>query len=281
MLANTGWFSDGIRFIASVPGIAMLFAAGSIAAALVYGLVLMRRARGAAALRNRLHSLLPDVPVLGSIAPIPAAKLTAALGGVVQDQTLATSLAAVHERLQQPSRTPGKVVLVTSATAGEGKSTFALNFAAELAKRARVMLVDADLRHPAVSRRLNLPRYDAGLTELVSCDAPYRSCLALTRMPNLHAIRSGSLPGDPTTLLRNPRLATTVRLSERYYDHIVIDSPAAGTHPDASILAGLVDTVIFVIDSRQRRLGEIVKAVQLLKQVNASIGGFVLNRLTD
>ena len=230
-----------------------------------------------AALRNKLRVLAPDVPVLGTLPRLPAAQIDAALGGVIQAEPFATGMAGVTQGLLQRPSSPHKTVLVTSAAAGEGKSTLALNLAVGLAQRSRVLLIDADLRNPALSRRLNLPRYDAGLSELVSCDAPYRSCLALTGMANLHAIRSGSLPADPAALLRAPRLAMTLQLSARYYEHIVIDSPALAVYPDAVILAQLVDTVVIVIDARQRRFDRIRNAVKLLKQVNAPVAGFVLN----
>lgn len=230
---------------------------------------------------NRVASQLPDVPLLGRIPALPDKRMRAAPGGIVQHPRYVQCMRSVGTQFTADTSRANAVILVTSVSDGEGKTSIALNLAAALARESRVMLVDGDLREAALSRLLALPRYDAGLTELVARTAPYRSCLALTGIPNLHAIRTGSLPRDPGDVLKSMRFENTVQLSKRYYDHIIIDSPPLEEHLDALILAAHADAVVLVADARAGQFSRIRAAVDKLKHVNARCAGIVFNRVNS
>jgi polysaccharide biosynthesis transport protein len=228
---------------------------------------------------TRLATQLQDLPMLGQIPALAEKRMAAAAGGVVQEPRYCDAMRAVAARFAQDTSRSNSIIVVTSVSAGEGKTSVALNLAAALARSERVMLVDADLREASLSRLLGIPRYDAGLCELIERSAPFRACLALTGIPHLHAIRTGSLPANPLNVLGSTRFEKTLRLSTRYYDRIVIDSPPLDAAPDAGILAGFADTVVMVADARAGKFTKIRAEVDKLKRVNARCAGIVFNRV--
>lgn len=243
-------------------------------------LVYLRSAQRSDRLNStRVESLLPDAPVLGQIPALTEKRMAAAAGGVVQEPRYADAMRAVAARFAQDTSRSNSIILVTSVSPQEGKTSVALNLAAALAREGPVMLVDADLREASLSRLLALPRYDAGLTELIERSAPYRSCLALTGIANLHVIRTGSLPTEPHDILTSTRFEKTLRLSTRFYHRIVIDSPPLDAFPDAGILAAFVDAVLLVADARRGEFTKIRAELDKLKRVNARCAGIVFNRV--
>mgnify|MGYP001824435384 FL=1 len=235
---------------------------------------------------DRLHSTtvathLPDAPILGRIPALPDKRIDAAPGGIVQEPGYVDAVREAAAKFSQDSSRANSIILVSSVSPGEGKTSFALNLAVALSRGSRVMLIDADLREAGLSRLVALPRYDAGLSELIERNAPYRSCLALTSIPDLHIIRTGSLPGNVLGLLKSVRFENTLRLSRRYYDHIVIDSPALEAHTDAAVLAAHADAVVLVADARAGQFGRIREELNKLKQVNARCAGIVFNRMNS
>jgi succinoglycan biosynthesis transport protein ExoP len=224
---------------------------------------------------------LPDAPVLGRIPTVPEKRIDAAPGGIVQEPRYVQAVRDAAAAFSQDTSRANSVILVSSVSPGEGKTSFALNLAVALAQGSRVMLIDADLREAGLSRLVALPRYDAGLSELIERNAPYRSCLALTGIPNLHIIRTGSLPSNVLGLLKSSRFENTLRLSRRYYDHIVIDSPSLEAYTDAAVLASHADAVVLVADARAGQFGRIREELNKLKQVNARCAGIVFNRINS
>lgn len=262
-----------------VPALRPAGVAAAIGATLAIGFAVgwLRRRRTGALSDARLGSELPDLPVLARIPQIADHEMRESAGGIVDREPYMRALGELGARLHSEAFQDPSVILVASASDGEGKTALALNLAAWLARSARVMLVDGDLRSAGLSRRLGLPRYDAGLNELISHSAPYRSCLAQTGLRNLHVIRSGTLPRRPEQVLQSSRMAQTLELAKRYYNHIVIDSPSMNGHADAMVLARHADAVVLVADAKAGQIGAISRAAELLKSVNANILGIVIN----
>jgi capsular exopolysaccharide synthesis family protein len=251
-----------------------------IVAMLGCAVIYLRSARRSDRLNStRLASQLSDVPMLGRIPALAERRMAASAGGIVQEPHYCRAMRAVAAGFAQDTSRSNAVILVTSISAGEGTTSVALNLAAALARDERVMLVDADLREASLSRLLALPRYDAGLCELIERSAPFRSCLALTGIPNLHVIRTGSLPRNAPELLTSTRFERTMQLSTRYYTRIVIDSPPLDAFPDAGILAAFADAVVLVADARAGQFTKIRAEIDKLKRVNARCAGIVFNRV--
>ena len=173
-----------------------------------------------------------------------------------------------------------QVLLVTSANAGEGKSTTAANLAAAIAETGKkVVLVDADLRRPSLHRAFGLENH-TGLTTALLKDtpglgdvfrpAPYASLLLMT---------SGPLPPNPAELLDWEGFDALLERLKRDVDLVVLDSPPVLVVADARILAAKADATILVIDSGRTRAGAVRKALQALTTANATVLGVVLNKV--
>jgi capsular exopolysaccharide synthesis family protein len=200
-------------------------------------------------------------------------------------RTLRTNLSFVA--LDRPLR----VIVVTSALPGEGKTTIAINLATSLARSGqRALLVDADLRHPTIHERLGLEnRTGLSLCLLgVEKDAPIAQVLDV---PNLAVLTSGPTPPNPAELLGADRmrhfLGTLVAGQQGHgdtgaaLDVVVVDAPPAAAYVDAAVLAGQADGTILVVDSAKAREGPVLRAKDALAKVQARIIGIVLNRAAN
>jgi capsular exopolysaccharide synthesis family protein len=173
-----------------------------------------------------------------------------------------------------------RIVTVTSAQALEGKTTTACNLALVLAfGGSRVLLIDADLRRPAVHKTLGLPN-TVGLSHLLTGQARVREAIQRTNDPNLCVITSGRTPANPSELLVSERMKQlVVNLKQGPFDWVVIDTPPVLAVTDPVVLTPLVDGVTFVIGSEMTRRGVAERAVQMLMAGRPKVIGAILNRV--
>jgi len=172
-------------------------------------------------------------------------------------------------------QTGGRVLLVTSAAGGEGKSLTALNLAIALSSsvEGRVLLVDCDLRRPQVHERLGLK--DApGFSDLLAL--PDRDAGSfVSKVGNLYVMPGGTQLGDPAGLFSSRRIQTLLAHLKKEYQLIVLDSPPIVPIADSHALAALADGVMIVIRARQTRRELLQRAIESLGATN--ILGVVLN----
>lgn len=150
-------------------------------------------------------------------------------------------------------------LLITSANAGEGKTTVALNLAlAEVsAANTKVVLIEADLRRPALAERLGI-KPEPGLAEVLSRNAPLKTALREVRIPRAHGqngngatemlavIPAGGLPPNPTQLLGSRTMVDLLSTLAERFDLIIIDSSPISAVPDAIPLMRLVSGAVIV-----------------------------------
>jgi capsular exopolysaccharide synthesis family protein len=153
------------------------------------------------------------------------------------------------------------VLAVTSPIVGDGKTTTAVNLAGVLAHRpeARVILIDSDLRCPAVGRALGLPADDAGFVDvMLDPDLPLTRVAKRLDRFNLSVLTRGRATEDPFELLRTPRAAAVIEAARRHYEYIVLDTSPLLLVPDTRILEGIVDGYLLVVAAHRtpRRLVE-------------------------
>jgi capsular exopolysaccharide synthesis family protein len=173
-----------------------------------------------------------------------------------------------------------RVIAVTSAVAADGKTLTSLNLAGTLArpKNARVLLIDADLRQPAVARRLALaPAPDKGL--LAAVEAPTRSLLDFVQPidgTNLSVLATPASHADPYELLSGAGFRRRLEEARAIYDFVIVDTPPVIPVSDTGLLRRAVDGFLVVVAARstpRRLLGE---ALSLLEP--RSVIGLVYNR---
>jgi succinoglycan biosynthesis transport protein ExoP len=141
---------------------------------------------------------------------------------------------------------PPQVLLVSSASPGEGKSTLALNLAASLSQyEKKVLLVEADMRRPVLRKRLGLPG-TGGLSVLLSDRESENSILAVPDNPDLYLLPGGPTPPYPAELLGSPRMHTLMEEWRTEYDFIVVDSPPVLPVTDAQLLEEMADATVLL-----------------------------------
>jgi capsular exopolysaccharide synthesis family protein len=173
-----------------------------------------------------------------------------------------------------------QVIAVTSPAAGEGKTLTAINLAGALARGgddARVLLIDADLRRPAVARQLAIDECSQGLTEAVeSAAATLDSVTQRLKHFNLSIIPAGTRKGAVHHVLRSPRLDVVLAEARRRYDFVVLDTPPLLPVFDSALLANAVDGVLMVVAANQTPRKLLGEALNMLDP--AKVLGIVFNR---
>ena len=146
------------------------------------------------------------------------------------------------------------VVAVTSAAAGEGKTTTAINLAATLAQTpgARVLLVDADLRRPCVASSLGLPQSSSpGLAGAVLHERLDLAMVVRTTPFNLSVLPAGPSLTNAYQILESPRFGRLLDEARASYDHVILDTPPLLVVPDCRLLSQWVDGFIIVVAARR------------------------------
>ena len=144
------------------------------------------------------------------------------------------------------------------------------------------MLVDADLRRPHLQRIFGLGN-DTGLTTWVSevaraaGDSAVPVPLQDTQVPNLKVLTSGPVPPNPAEILASQRMAELLSMLREKAEYVLIDTPPIIAVTDAAVLASRVDGVLLVVNAGKTRRDLAVKARDMLRQVNATLLGVVLN----
>jgi capsular exopolysaccharide synthesis family protein len=176
-------------------------------------------------------------------------------------------------------RTP-QLVIVTSPTPDDGKSTSTANLAASLAQqKLRVLVIDADMRRGALHRTLGGIRHP-GLSEFLTgregVDRIVQQ-LAFDGVGRIDLISTGTMPPNPAELLGSPRIHDLFEHLEPRYDMILIDTPPVNIVSDVMVLATHVDGVLLVTRGGKTDRGAIRFALEQLASVRARVLGTVLN----
>jgi capsular exopolysaccharide synthesis family protein len=168
------------------------------------------------------------------------------------------------------SGAPPKVVLVTSAVQGEGKSTLSKSLAVLVAKQGRrVLLVEADLRRPQMHEYTGMTG-TGGLSVALSTQEDGENglgaSLSLNEVATLTLLPAGPIPPDPAELLDSARMRCLVQAWREQFDLVILDGPPALPVTDALALAGMADTTILVARSGLTARSSLRRACQLLEQ---------------
>jgi len=170
-----------------------------------------------------------------------------------------------------------KSVLVTSACPGEGKSTLALSLAMANAEQGkRTLLIDGDLRQPAIERMVRLDP-DTGLASVLAQTIPWRKATrAVSARPNLFVLGSG-LPLPAALALIGPQMRGILAQTTKEFDLVVLDSPPLLGCAETLELAAATDVTVLAVRSGHTPMKAVGAAVETLRRVNVPIAGIVLN----
>jgi len=169
------------------------------------------------------------------------------------------------------------MLLVTSPSPGDGKTTMASNLAIAIAQSGRrVLLIDADTRKPMMHKIFNLSD-EVGLSSVLLGEAKLDQAIQKVAAPNLEVLPCGPLPPNPSEILNSQGFLDLVNSLCLQYDQIVIDSPPVEPVTDARILAASCDTTVLVLRAEKstRRLS--AHARDALIGVGANLLGVIVN----
>lgn len=175
---------------------------------------------------------------------------------------------------------PLKSIAVTSARRGDGKTTAAISLAAVTAMQPgrRVLLIDCDLRSPAVGASLGL-RVDAGLAEVLSGSASLEQAVCRADGADLDVLAVRSIPQNPSELLASSAMAELIAHASASYDRVVLDLPPTLGLPDAKTTSGLCDGVVFLVRADHTQAPDVEAAVEIIGR--SRIVGLVMNGGAD
>lgn len=143
---------------------------------------------------------------------------------------------------------PGSVLLLTSASPGEGKSLVAVNLAVSLAQDGRkTLLVGADMRRPMLDRVFGDTPDLPGLAEVLKGGTRWQDALCRDRIANLDILHSGRVPANPSELLGSAGFPDLLREARGLYQHVLVDAPPMLGISDALVMLPQADGVLFVV----------------------------------
>jgi polysaccharide biosynthesis transport protein len=235
------------------------------------------------------RSLLPGYPVLGQIPVFDQLQKLPKLGqsgprnpGQLVLTGMTSGMAGESFRMLQTNLQflnaddSLKVVVVSSAQSGEGKSTVAANLAlavAELGKK--VLLVDADMRKPSQHLIWRQGNYE-GLSNVLSGQCDQKEATTEVQ-PNLFLMTAGVVPPNPVVLIDSVQMSTSIAQWSQDYDLVIIDAPPLTVAADAAILGTQAGGLLFVLRPGVADKESVEYAQEILTQSKLKVLGMVLN----
>src|SRR5438132_1300781 len=172
-----------------------------------------------------------------------------------------------------------RLIALTSALAGDGKTTTAINLAGALSQApdTRILLSDLDLRTPSVGDRLGLVSQSPGLVDLI-LDPTLALGDVVRRHPRfrLEVLPAGRPLAVPYELLKSPRLEELFQEMRQRYDYVVLDTPPLVPVPDSRLIADQVDSLVMVVTAHRTPRALLEDALNQMEP--AKVIGIVFNR---
>jgi len=195
---------------------------------------------------------------------------------LVHYQPFRDAVDLIYKTIQLTSAQPLSSLMVTSALAGEGKTTLSIGLALSAARsHQRVLLIDTDLRHPSVHEQLGLPNA-RGLSSLLSGQSRFSPVPLSLAGATINVLPAGPIPDDPVKLLSSRLLTQLLAYAETNYDLVILDTPVILGSADALQLASLCKGGVMVSRLDRITQDDLTQAMTILSKVN--MVGVVANK---
>jgi len=239
-------------------------------------------------MRNQLRTSLDFVsdvkrvlgyPCLGSL---PACDATS-MEEFVQNSHYRAAFSHVMAdlRLQWPVRneleqfSSGRVIMVSSAGSGEGKTSVGVSLAQILSKNGSVLVINANMH--AARNLFGIGTGAAGLSHLIAGAAQMRDCIHRASKHAIDVIPTGVLPRNPADLLSTPRLRQIMATLRRRYETIILDTPSFSDSTDGLLLAEHSDEVIYIVAKGSSLTDEVRSNLRDLEKRGVQVSGVIMN----
>lgn len=172
------------------------------------------------------------------------------------------------------------VFAITSSTESEGKTTCSVNIALSLAKSGKsVLLLDADLRKPAVCKTLGIAiEGEKGVYDIVNGNKTFEESVKYIEKYNLYMLVASAAVADPSETLASASMAKIIEQAKKEFDYVIVDCPPAGVVADAAIVANYTDTIIFVTAEEKVAIPQIEYALSDIMTTKVDVMGCIYNR---
>ena len=207
---------------------------------------------------------------------------------LITDRTLGFSFIESYKAIRTKvetfcARKSHKVILVTSAGENEGKTTFSMNLALSLAQNGKsVLVIDADLRKPAVSKFLNLnvsPEYD--LASVISGKTELSDAIKFVEKHKLFILTTAHANDEPTEILSSQQMHKVIKAAREEFDYVIIDTAPAAVVTDANILSNFADAAILVVRENFSACARIRSVIEDITSNKAELIGCVFNNVAS
>ncbi|MCP4020826.1 MAG: polysaccharide biosynthesis tyrosine autokinase [Desulfobacteraceae bacterium] len=223
-----------------------------------------------------------NIPVIGTIDTFKKKKISI-VESILNDPTSITAESFKGLRTSiflGSADNPPKIMLVTSISPGEGKSSVCACLAAAISDAdKKVLLIDGDMRRPVQHQNFSIENHE-GLSSLLAGVSQDSHAIVKPYSDHLDVITSGPIPPNPSELLSSPRLQGLVLQFAAEYDMILIDTPPLSSVTDTILYSKNVDGIIIVAWTGKTTHDMLKVGVKQLNEVSAPITGFVLNRFS-
>ena len=178
-----------------------------------------------------------------------------------------------------------KAILVTSALENEGKTTVAANIAISLAQSGnKVIMIDCDLRKPAVAKILEMTEFVTHSTmDVITKKATVEQAIVKKSNLNInvHAICGNKAVGNSSEILSTSGLKDALDVLREMYDYIIVDTPPSQLFTDAAIISEYTDAAILVVKQNSANVDDVIGVANDVSQSKAELIGFVFNNVSD
>lgn len=174
-----------------------------------------------------------------------------------------------------PKSDNGRIIAITSAAPGEGKTTTSINLAITIAQTGnKVLLIDCDLRKSRVHRYLQIDRGE-GITNILCGFSEFDKAIRKNVRDNLDVLTSGEIPPNPAEILQAEAFAALIAGLKDSYDYIIIDTPPVTVVTDAIIVTKQCDGIVLVIKEDQTGYDMLDETVDAIRKANTKIIGAI------
>ena len=172
----------------------------------------------------------------------------------------------------------GKVIGICSSCPQEGKSTTSVNFAYSLAEAGnKVLLIDGDMRRPAISDMLEIPA-EPGLSEILAGNREF-TVASCVMHENMSVLVSGHIPPNPSELISSNKMGALINACRNVYDYVILDLPPVLSVSDPIAASKFIDGMIVVVRHAKAKHRDLFETIRQLEYAKVKILGFVYNKI--
>ncbi|MBR3941752.1 MAG: CpsD/CapB family tyrosine-protein kinase [Clostridia bacterium] len=186
-------------------------------------------------------------------------------------KTIRTSIMFSLPKLQG-----GKVIGVTSAIPGEGKSTTVINMGITFAQMgAKVIIIDCDMRKPKMHRYLQI-ELGEGMSNVICGFSELKNVIRKNVRPGLDCITAGEIPPNAAEVLSSEAFTSIIEELKVTYDYILVDTPPVTVVTDASVISKRCAAMVLVVKNDYTTYDMVDEMLKRLHKVQAKIIGFIM-----